>query len=161
MVAQEHLLQQLQSLRGSKTIILGVGNTLKGDDGIGPLVCQQLTGKIDAEIIDAGTVPENYIQKIIKKAPENLVIIDAADFAGPPGQIKLLQTEQLSSTVFSTHSLSPRLFLDMIRSEIKLKVYFIGIQPAHVELGQSLSAEAKQAVTVLVDTFIQILGVGQ
>ena len=75
------LFEQLNKLHDPATIILGIGNMLKGDDWAGPLVCEQLaTAKISAELIDAGTVPENYIQRIIKKAPRTLLVIDAIDF---------------------------------------------------------------------------------
>ena len=89
------LLEQLEKLRGSKTVILGIGNTLKGDDGAGPLVCEGLSGKVCAEVMDVGTVPENYIQPIIKKRPQNLVIIDAIDFGGLVGEIKVFKPEQI------------------------------------------------------------------
>ena len=68
MGTDEQLFEQLNKLRDSATVIVGIGNTLKGDDGAGPLVCQQLRrAKVCAGLIDAGTVPENYIQPIIKK----------------------------------------------------------------------------------------------
>src|SRR4030042_5124329 len=110
----QQILQQLNQLRGSKTLIVGIGNTLKGDDGAGPLVCERLTGKICIEVIDAGTVPENYIQTIIKKAPQNLLIIDAIDFGASPGTIDIFRPEQLGSFVLSQHTLSPRFFFDII-----------------------------------------------
>jgi len=66
-MSTDELFEQLNKLRGSKTVIVGMGNVLKGDDGAGPLICQQLNGKVCAELIDAGTVPENYIQTIKKK----------------------------------------------------------------------------------------------
>ncbi len=143
----EQLLQQLNKLRGSKTLIVGIGNTLKGDDGAGPLVCQQLRcAKVCAELIDAGTVPENYIQTIIKKAPQNLLIIDAVDFGASPGTVKVFKPEQLNSLVISTHTLSPHLFVDMVCQNIKVDVYFVGIQPAQTQLGQSVSPQVSQAV---------------
>jgi hydrogenase maturation protease len=68
MGTDENVLAQLKKLRGPKTVIVGIGNILKGDDGVGPLICQQLRGnEICAELIDAGTVPENYIQPIVHK----------------------------------------------------------------------------------------------
>jgi len=146
MGTDEELFEQLNKLHGSKTIILGIGNTLKGDDGAGPVVCERIAGKVCVEVIDAATVPENYIQSIIKKAPQNLVIIDAVDFGSLPGTIKLFETEKLSSLVISTHTLSPRLFIDMICKEAQVAVYFIGIQPAQVGLGQALSAQINDAV---------------
>jgi hydrogenase 3 maturation protease len=150
-------LQQLIKLRDSATVIIGIGNILKGDDGAGPLVCQQLKHEnISADLIDAGTVPENYIQPIIKKAPQNLLVIDAIDFEAAPGTIRIFEPEQLSSHVISTHSLSPRLFVDMVCQNISVDVYFVGIQPAQMLLGQSISPEVNLAIQQLSEVLTQI-----
>ncbi|MBN1806512.1 MAG: hydrogenase 3 maturation endopeptidase HyCI [Sedimentisphaerales bacterium] len=156
---EKSVLEQLIIFRDSSAVILGIGNTLKGDDGAGPLVCQQLKdAKIRAEPIDAGTVAENYIQTIIRKAPRNLFIIDAIDFGDEPGAIKVFRPEQLSSHVISTHSLSPRLFIDMICQNIEVDVYFIGIQPAQMQLGQPVSPQVKLAIEHLTDVITKVFG---
>jgi hydrogenase 3 maturation protease len=152
----KELSEQLNKLRNSSTVIVGIGNTLKGDDGAGPLVCEQLSGKVCAELIDTGTVPENYIQTIIKKAPQNLLIIDAIDFGASAGTINIFKPEQLNSLVLSTHTLSPRLFVDMVCREIKVDVYFVGIQPAQIQLGQPQSAQVSQAIQWLVGVLTEI-----
>ena len=153
----QSLIEQLNKLRTSATIILGIGNILKGDDGAGPLVCEQLAAaKISAETIDAGTVPENYIQRIIKKAPRTLLIIDAIDFGDEAGTINIFQPQQLESHVISTHSLSPRLFVDMIGRSIRVDVYFIGIQPAQTKLGQSVSAAVSRAIEKLAGVLMEV-----
>ena len=152
----KELSEQLNKLRNSSTVIVGIGNTLKGDDGAGPLVCEQLSGKVCAELIDAGTVPENYIQTIIKKAPQNLLIIDAIDFGASAGTINIFKPEQLNSLVLSTHTLSPRLFVDMVCQEIKVDVYFVGIQPAQIQLGQPQSAQVSQTIQWLVGALTEI-----
>lgn len=149
--------EQLYKLRGSRTIIVGIGNTLKGDDGAGPLVCKKLlqTG-VCAEVIDAGTVPENYIQRIIKIAPQNLLIIDAIDFKAAPGTVEIFKPPQLNSTIISTHTLSPRLFADIVAQNIKVDVYFVGIQPAQIQLGQGVSDEVMGAVEQISAVLIEI-----
>jgi len=170
----KQLFEKLRKFRGPKTLIVGIGNTLKGDDGVGPFVCQQLQHyKISAEIIDAGTVPENYIQVIVKKAPAVLLVIDAINFGAEAGAIEVFKPEQLSSYAISTHALSPRLFVDMLSQQIKAcpersrgvdsldyardKVYFIGIQPAQTHLGQLMSGQVKEAaqqlLRILTDLF--------
>ena len=154
------LSEQLEKLRNSKTVILGIGNTLKGDDGAGPLVCEGLVGKTCAELIDAGSVPENYIQPIIKKAPQSLVIIDAVDFGGSVGEINIFKPEQLNSLVISTHTLSPRIFIDMIRQDIAVDVYFIGIQSAQVRFGEGVSVEVESSVQHLVSILVEIFPLG-
>jgi hydrogenase 3 maturation protease len=150
MGSDQSIFEQLNKLRDSSTVIVGMGNILKGDDGAGPLICEQLkAAKISAGLIDAGTVPENYIQRIIKKSPRTLLIIDAIDFGAEAGTIKIFEPDRLNSHVISTHTLSPRLFVDIIRRSIQVDVYFIGIQPVHTQLGQSTSAPVNRAIEKL------------
>ena len=59
MTINQELSEQLKILVGSSAVILGIGNTLKGDDAVGPFLCEQLSGKVCAEVIDAGTVPDH------------------------------------------------------------------------------------------------------
>jgi len=151
-----YLREQLNKFCGSRTVILGIGNTLKGDDGAGPQLCNRLVGRTSAEVIDAGTVPENYVGPIVKKAPQSLLIIDAIDFTAQPGTIRLLSPEVLSGLSGSTHSPSPRLFIDLLREDISVDVFFIGIQPARTELGQPLSPEVERAVDLLADILSEI-----
>jgi hydrogenase 3 maturation protease len=157
MQSQQQLLEQFDKLRGSRTLILGIGNSLKGDDGAGPLVCQRLRESgTCAELIDASTVPENYIQPVVDKAPQNLLVIDAAEFAAPPGRIRVFEPGQLGQCSFSTHTLSPRMFLDMIARQVKVNVYFVGIQPAQVDLGGTMSDEVADAVELLANTLLEL-----
>ena len=154
------LLKQLSRLAGSKTLIVGIGNTLKSDDGAGPLVCEKLQrSKITADIIDAGSAPENYIQPVVKKAPQDLLVIDAIDSGASAGTISIFKPEQLSSIIVSTHTLSPRLFTDMVCQQIDVQVFFIGIQPKHVQLGREVSREVNNAIRELADTLTGIFAV--
>jgi hydrogenase 3 maturation protease len=156
METEEQLFDHLNKLRNSRTLVLTIGNILKGDDAVGPLLYEQLKGKISTEIIDAGTVPENYIQTIIKKAPDNLLIIDAIDFGALAGAIQIFKPCQLNSLVISTHTLSPRIFVDMITNEIDLQVYFLGIQPLQTQMGYPLSVEVDKAVQKLISILTKI-----
>jgi hydrogenase 3 maturation protease len=124
---------------------------------VGPFVCRQLRGKVSAKLIDAGTVPENHIQPIVKAGPEKLLVVDAMDFGAEPGAMRLIDAGDLSSAVMSTHSLSPRLFVDLIRKEIEVDVCFLGIQPGQMELGQPISASVAAAAERLCDMLARIL----
>jgi len=158
----KQLFEQLRKFRGSRTLIVAIGNILKADDGAGPLVCEQLgTANICADLIDAGNVPENYIQPIIKKAPQNLLVIDAIDFGALPGTIRIFEPEQLNSHTISTHTLSPRLFVDMVCQNIKLDVCFVGIQPAQLQLGQSVSPQVSRAIQQLSQVLTKVFTLGE
>jgi hydrogenase 3 maturation protease len=161
MGADRQLLESLAKWRELRVVILGVGNTLKGDDAAGPLVCERLSGRVPATVIDAGATPENYIRPILEASPEILLIVDAVDFGGCPGQIRICVPDQIRRFAFSTHALSLHLSIDVIRREKKLEVYLIGIQPGGMRLGDSLSPAIQAAVETLVDTLTELFGAAE
>ncbi len=153
MGVNQQLLEFLRPWQDSKVVILGIGNTLKGDDAAGSLVCERLSGNVRATVIDAGTTPENYIGPVLEAAPDVLLIVDAVDFGGPPGQIRVCRPDEIQGFAFSTHALSLHLSIDLIRRERMLEVCFIGAQPSRTKLGDCLSPAMREAVETLVDTF--------
>jgi len=157
MQGDKQLCDFLSRLKNTQTLILGIGSELKGDDGAGPLLCKQLKDtEIVAEIIDAGTVPENYIQSIVKRSPGNILIIDAIDFGAPAGRMKIFTSDELSSFAFSTHALSPHLFIDTIKKQINVQVYIIGIQPGNINFGQKISPDVYHAIKDLFDILSKV-----
>jgi len=149
------LLESLTPWRGSRVVILGIGNTLKGDDAAGPLVCERLSGRVPATVIDAGTVPENYIGPVLQAAPDVLLLVDGVDFGGRPGQIRVCAPEEIRGFAFSTHALALHLLIDLIRRETMLRVCLIGIQVCSTQLGECPSPAMRKAVKTLVDTLAQ------
>lgn len=129
---------------------------MKGDDGAGPLLCRQLMGKVSATVIDAGTVPENYVRPIINSGSRHLLIIDAADFAGVPGALRLFKPEEVASSAFSTHALSPRLFIDLLLAEMDIDIHLIGIQPAQTAFGEPVCPEVQESLDALSDLMVQL-----
>ena len=141
----EAVFAAFQKVSPDDILLVGMGNSLKADDGIGPAICLLLKETISDNIIDAGTVPENYIQVIIKKKPKIVLFIDAIDFGAPPGTIRFFDSCQLSEGGITTHTLSPRLLSDMIMQSISAKIYFIGIQPKSMMIGHPMSQEVDSA----------------
>ena len=77
---------------------------LKGDDQVGPLLIQRLQGKTGACLFDCGEVPENYIQPIIKAGPQTIIIVDASDWQGAIGDLRLIKREEIKNFSFSTQN---------------------------------------------------------
>ena len=142
-------LRPLTRWRNAKAVILGVGSMLMGDDAAGPLVCERMAGRSSAVVIDAGTVPENYIGPILRVAPELLLIVDAVDFGGVAGQIRVFEPAKICAFAFGTHTLSLHLFLQELRRERPLDVRLIGIQPGPRELGGSVSSAVQKTIELL------------
>ena len=143
-----------------KVIILGIGNTLKQDDGVGPALISKLDGKLKAELIDCGVAPENFTGKIRRIAPGTILIVDAVDFGLKPGKIKVVRHSEIKDETFSTHNISLKAFIDFIKNEIQTEVYIIGIQPARIGFGSGLSREATEALDRLAKELNELLGEG-
>jgi hydrogenase 3 maturation protease len=150
--------KKLGKLNPAEIVIVGIGNVLKGDDGAGPELCSILKGKIASEVIDAGTTPENYIGRLIRMSTKKLLIIDAIDFGSTPGTVKIFDIEDLGKFSFSTHCLSPHLFVQSIQSQINTEVIFIGIQPAQLQLCRGLSKQVARVVAALANEIKLTLG---
>ena len=71
-------------------MLLGIGNELNGDDGIGSYIAKRFN-KRNWLSVDCSTVPENYISVVKRTKPEFLVIVDAAYMNLPPGTIRRLE----------------------------------------------------------------------
>ena len=156
-MCSQNLHDQLKDVITPDTLILTIGNTLKGDDAAGPTLAEKLKPVIGDRIIDAGTVPENYIQPIINKNPKIFLIIDAINFDTEPGSIKIFPPEKIKSMAVSTHAPSPQLFLDVIKSSISPEVYFLAIQPEQTTLGEPLSPTVQLAVNTVANTITDLL----
>ncbi len=123
-----------------------VGSRSRGDDMFGPLVARRIAGKVAAEVIDAENVPENYLGKIAKLAPDVVLLIDSAHFGGQTGEIRLLDPQELNESSFSTHSASLKLIEQYFQAECQSKVMLLAAQPKHVNFGRPPSKEMIGAV---------------
>ncbi|MDO8734278.1 MAG: hydrogenase maturation protease, partial [Elusimicrobiota bacterium] len=86
------------SIKQKNILIVGIGNTLAGDDGAGCEAIKNLQLKIkngvilnsfqNLNLLDCGTAPENHTKKIKDFKPETIVFIDAVEMKEPPGTVK-------------------------------------------------------------------------
>lgn len=124
-------------------ILLGIGNELNGDDVIGCYIAKKFKRRGWLSI-DCGTVPENYLSKVIRERPELIVIVDAAHMGLKPGEIRCISKENASSAFASTHTIALKQFISIAEKHSK-KVILIGIQPKKVEIGTGISKECLEA----------------
>ena len=100
-----------------KLVILGVGNPLRHDDGFGPALIEavskyKLPDKV--KLINCETVPENFLNTVIRLEPSHVIIVDSAQMNALPGEVKLVSPENIGGITFSTHTL-PLTFLSPTR----------------------------------------------
>jgi hydrogenase 3 maturation protease len=136
-------------LRG-KVVIVGIGNIMRGDDAFGPVFIQNITGKVDALCIDAGSAPENYAGKIAKQSPDTILLVDAVHMGIEPGGYKVLDKGEISETGFSTHDASPNMFIRFLENETDADIYLLAVQPKDVSFGSDMSMAVDKALNILV-----------
>jgi len=117
--------------------VVGVGNRLRGDDGVGPYVIERLGGAAGTRLFDAETVPENYLGALLEAAPEVVVFVDAADHGGMPGSCCLAPVRELVARCPTTHAPS-LLPLAEVLERSGIESWVLGIQPASRRAGAPL-----------------------
>lgn len=141
-----------------RVVVIGIGNTLKSDDGAGPVLAKRLQGRLNAEVIDAETVLENFLCPVINLKPDTVLIIDAVRFDAEPGDLKIFLPADLPVGHFSTHGMSPGLFMKLLNKVGISNVILLGIQPHIIELGQKLSNSVEDSLNTLEAVLKSILG---
>lgn len=136
----------------AKIAVLGIGSQLKCDDAGGILAAEYLRKslsenlrKFDVGIFIGGTAPENITSEIKRFGPSHIIIIDAADMELNPGEIKLIEPENIGGISFSTHNLPATMLIEYLKQFLKCEVIIIGIQPKSLEFGKEPSVEMKNA----------------
>ena len=132
-----------------KIVIAGIGNTLRGDDGLGCHLVNRLKGRVNALCIDTGPTPENYLGKMIKENPDTLLFIDAVHLYKQPGEFAIMHPSELAQQFPVTHGFSLKMCIDQLSQCISAKIVFLGVQPQTVKIGTSLSVLIKKTLRCL------------
>ncbi|MBI5929229.1 MAG: hydrogenase 3 maturation endopeptidase HyCI [Chloroflexi bacterium] len=154
---QASLHQSLSQLHNtpSKIAIMGIGNPLYGDDGVGHYIAmklaQQLTALDFVRVIAAGIAPESCTGQLRHFGPTLTLLIDAAGFDAPAGAIRWLNREAIDGVSASTHTLPLTLLADYIEIALNSHVRLLGIQPLQMFFGTSLSPIAEAAADEVIE----------
>ena len=147
-------LEHLKAHLRGKVVILGIGNTLRSDDGVGSILASRIKDKVPYIVYDVEASPENYLGKIIKDKPDNLVIIDAVDFGAKPGEFRVIDSEHVkTSNLFTTHNASISLTINYLQGNLKVDIIILAIQPETIIFGDSLSIPVKKTLEKLESWF--------
>jgi len=96
--------------------------------------------------IKAGTRPENFINQL--KDFDEIIIIDALEFDGEIGEVKIFELDEIKGSLISTHNI-PISLLQNFFPDSKIKI--IGIQPKNIEFGEGLSEELESKIEEIVE----------
>lgn len=144
--------RELKEFIDDKTVIMGIGSTLKSDDGVGVFVAEELKKRGNNKVIVAGATPEHWLGFLSRKGIKKLLIVDSVLFGGGKGEIRLFDLEEISERFGLTHSSSLHLFYDFISSEGSVKeLKILAIMPESVKIGESLSEEVKKSALKVIN----------
>ncbi|MBI5652839.1 MAG: hydrogenase maturation protease [Chloroflexi bacterium] len=145
------------------TLILGLGNPLQADDGIGCRVAQELATRAlpDVEVMDGGTPGVGLINLLQGRA--RAIIVDAAEMQLLPGEVRVFDPRQVhldrAREQFSLHHCGVADAL-ALADALKLtlpEITLVGVQPARVEWGAQLTPRVQAALPRVIETVIQQL----
>ncbi len=131
-------------------IVVGLGNPLMSDEGIGVHLVQQLTQKNPCggvEWYDGGTGGLSLLYKIENR--QKVILVDCAKMGESPGTLRRFTPDQVRSIKqlghFSLHEMDILKVLELAAQfdSAPKEVVIFGIEPASLELGNELSPALK------------------
>ena len=139
-----------------QTLVIGLGNPLMADDGLGIAALELLRERWllpeTVRLVDGGTWGMNLLP-LIEQA-EQVLLLDAIDRGSPPGEVIVLERAELPRWLgikLSPHQigLSEVLALAELRGNLPPRLVAIGLQPGRVEMFSGLSPELESGLDQL------------
>lgn len=124
------------------TLILGIGNPLRGDDAAGPAVCAALD---TPEAVDCADAPERYLGLAGDARVSRVLLVDAVDFGGEPGAVAFLLPGDLRERSGTTHDSGLALLCRFLEGEHGKSTALLGIQPRDTRFGAEMHADVRAA----------------
>jgi len=151
------------------TLILGVGNTVLSDEGIGVYVLRRLETLQAAgdpllaavELMDGGTLSFELVGPITAAA--RFIVIDACQLRQPPGAVQTFigigMDEKLRRRGGSVHEVGLSDLLDMARllEQLPPQRALIGVQPHALDLGETPTPAVAAAIPAACQAVLTLL----
>ena len=138
-------------------LVLGLGNVLLGDDGVGPLALERLERKYcvppEVRLAEGGTLGLALLDEIA--GARHLILVDAVATEEPPGTLVRLDGEAVMDAVrdrLSVHQVGVADLLDAARliGRYPASVVLLGLVPAHIGLSVTRTRAVEDALAELV-----------
>ena len=148
---------------GGRIVILGVGNSQRGDDAAGGLVVRKLRKLIGKRpeqrmlILDGGETPESLTGEIRKFGPSLVLIVDAAASGHKPGTIYVVDRDKIGHDDLTTHRIPLTLLIKYLEDSVGCRVEIIGIEPENLGLSDPVSGKVSASISLLARELAKIL----
>ena len=148
------------------TLVLGIGNTLLSDEGVGVHVSnyirQHYTAVPDMECLDGGTLSFTLLGDIERS--DELIVIDATQLNEAPGSFRTYVGDDMDrflnfQTKRSVHEVSLVDLLSICRlaDHLPARRALIGIQPQSLDWGESPSTELLAAIPAASEAAVKLI----
>lgn len=111
----------------------------------------------DVFLLNTESTPENYTHEIRTLKPSHIIIVDAVEFEADPGEMLIIQKQQIDTFNVSTHSMPISFIINYIEETIGSKIMTIGIQPKEMKVVNEVSDEVKESVEELADILVELV----
>ncbi|WP_413724270.1 HyaD/HybD family hydrogenase maturation endopeptidase [Sodalis sp. RH16] len=145
-------------------LILGIGNLLLGDEGVGVRVVEALERRFilspPVEILDGGTSGMALME--IMSSRDSLIVADAVLTGAPPGSVTVLRDAEvpaLFSRKISPHQLGLSDVLTALRltDEFPRRLTLVGIEPESLAPGIGLTPTVSAAIEPALNHVLALL----
>ena len=149
-----------------KTVILGIGNVLLSDEGIGVHVANELSGMDlppGVSVVEGGTDGFRLLN-IITEA-DRLIVVDAVKGGAEPGSIYRFNVDDVRNVPpgfrTSVHQVGILEVIDLSGLIGKTpKTTVIGVEPKSLDMSLELSPEIKEKIPRIIELVFEELGKG-
>jgi hydrogenase maturation protease len=142
-------------------LILGLGNVLLEDDGVGSAAISLLLDRFDppsdVRVLDGGTLGLSLLPYL--EAADAVILVDAVRADGAPGSLVWLDGDDVAPAVatrLSPHQVGVADLLDGARwlGRYPARVVLLGLVPSSMELSVGLSPLVRASLPQLVDLIV-------
>lgn len=147
--------------KGIRVVVLGIGNVLMQDEGVGVHAVKALVQHYDlaenVEVVDGGTTGMELLPLL--EGVDHLIVVDAIRVGQPPASVVRLEGAQVPA--FFKTKLSPhQIGLSDVLAALAFKgsapghVVLIGVEPLQLSLGLELSPEVQARLGEVVNLVV-------
>jgi hydrogenase 3 maturation protease len=146
-------------IAGRKIVLMGVGNELRGDDAFGVMLAERIEHRVAPKIFVTHDLPEDYAVKAADLRPDLVIVLDAMDFRGQPGEAHLVAARDVPPNPGVTHRPSLEMMARFLELDAGADTWVLGVQPdmAHVGVGDEMSEPVARAVNELEALLLDLL----
>lgn len=149
-----------------KTLIMGIGNILRGDDGIGSAVIEALatyTLPEEVTLLDAGTPGFELV--LLMQNYDRVIVVDAAEMGCDAGEWRLFQPDQIKREARDMYlrgtlhyaGLAEALNLGEALGILPTRIDIIGVQPETIDWKMGLSSSVSASIEQICATVLNLV----